>query len=125
MPYKDPDKQRAAWRAYYRRNPALHHAIRKAKRQQMIDWFVNLKSAYSCVICGESDSACIEFHHRDGETKDFNVSDFVAPGYGKSRILEEISKCIALCANCHRKVHAGRIDTTTQLAPAGSPPEAN
>ena len=28
----------------------------------------------------------------------------------KESILKEIQKCVCLCANCHRKVHASKIE---------------
>lgn len=34
----------------------------------------------------------------------------VMGGYGLARIKEEIVKCDVLCANCHRKLHAGVFD---------------
>jgi hypothetical protein len=46
-----------------------------------------------------------DFHHKDASTKSFGVQD----GNTRSwpRIAAELAKCVMLCANCHREVHAG------------------
>lgn len=90
-------------REWYHKNKA--HAIAKVKeRQQDIkDWFVDLKSQLKCNRCPEDFIYCLEFHHTDPEEKEFSVSQM--RGYSKEKILEEISKCEVLCANCHRKEH--------------------
>ena len=48
----------------------------------------------------------LEFHHLDSTHKDFGIS---SKGYTRSwtKISEELDKCLLLCANCHREVHAG------------------
>lgn len=59
-----------------------------------------------CLRCGYS--KCIdamEFHHRDPNQKDFNLS--VRGLYRRFDLVqEELKKCDLLCANCHREVHA-------------------
>ena len=57
-----------------------------------------------CCHCGGVfHSSCYDFHHTDPAQKD------VDPGAlfrcKKERLYEELSKCILLCANCHRKYH--------------------
>ncbi len=65
------------------------------------------KKGCICLICGESEPCCLDFHHlRD---KKVNVSQMGGQGFSEKLILEEISKCIVLCANCHRKIHGGII----------------
>lgn len=56
-----------------------------------------------CVSCGETDVACLDFHHRDPETKEGHIGEFRK--FGMKRLLTEIAKCDVLCANCHRKHH--------------------
>ena len=47
----------------------------------------------------------LDFHHL-GDTKEFSVSQRLFTK--KSKIAAEINKCVVLCANCHRRFHAGR-----------------
>jgi hypothetical protein len=50
--------------------------------------------------------ALFDFHHRDASTKDFAVSQDGIPR-SWPRVVAELAKCVMLCANCHREVHAG------------------
>lgn len=76
----------------------------KERREEIRSWFKEYKRGLSCEICGENDPRALEFHHveplRDAEAN--RVCDYVCQGYSKKRILEEIDKCLVLCANCHR-----------------------
>lgn len=46
-------------------------------------------------------------HHVDGSTKDFSIGRAVSDRYSVKRVADELEKCVCLCENCHRKVHAG------------------
>jgi len=50
--------------------------------------------------------AAFEFHHLDAGAKDFAISSDGIPRPWK-KISAELAKCVMLCANCHREVHAG------------------
>jgi hypothetical protein len=43
------------------------------------------------------------WHHRDAESKDFNIAAFGTRT--AERILSELAKCDLLCSSCHRKRH--------------------
>lgn len=65
-----------------------------------------------CIICGYN--KCIEaldLHHIDKTQKKFGIA-----GQGLTRswesVKKEADKCILICANCHRELHAGK----TQLS---------
>ncbi len=60
-----------------------------------------------CAICGyKRYSGALDFHHLDLTKKDFGLS---TKGLTRSweKIKEEIDKCVLICANCHRELHAG------------------
>lgn len=60
-----------------------------------------------CSVCGYSKClAALEFHHKDKATKKLNISD---KGAGWRARANEAKKCVLLCANCHRELHAGII----------------
>lgn len=91
-------------RCYRDRRPYLIAAVRtrhKKIRQMAIDY-----KGGRCQICGYN--RCIEaleFHHINSSGKDFGISE---KGYtrGWIKVKEELEKCILVCANCHRELHA-------------------
>lgn len=63
------------------------------------------KRLCGCRFCGEKEPCALDLHHLDGEQKDLSVSRLY--GGSRSRLKAEVRKCVVLCANCHRKHHAG------------------
>ena len=80
----------------------------KDRRQRNRDMIQEIKSQSGCQKCNENDPACLDFHHLDPEEKEYVISEMT--GWGRQTILNEIAKCIVVCANCHRKIHAGKIE---------------
>ena len=77
------------------------HARRKKVKQMAIEY-----KGGKCEICGYDRCVDVfEFHHKDLSKKDFGISE---KGYTRSwkRVMEELDKCIMVCANCHRELHA-------------------
>ena len=61
----------------------------------------------ACAGCGLREPVdALEFHHLDPKTKDFGISTEGIPRRWDT-IEAELKKCVLLCANCHREVHAG------------------
>lgn len=98
--------RRAYRRKHRKEKPEIHLAQQLRRQQRVKEWFYTLKTP--CIVCGESEPVCIDFHHPNPNEKDFTI------GKHRSRSREtlkhEIDKCVCLCANCHRKVHAGLIN---------------
>lgn len=62
-----------------------------------------------CVICGYNRYVgALEFHHSEPEHKDFGLSSR-GMTWALSKMIEEAKKCILVCANCHREIHAGLV----------------
>jgi hypothetical protein len=75
-----------------------------------------IKQKFGCWFCNESEAACMDFHHVDPRNKEKEIARMIT--YRWESIVSELSKCIVVCANCHRKIHAGILD-----APQSSPLE--
>jgi hypothetical protein len=61
-----------------------------------------------CAICEYSrTTTAFDFHHLDPSGKDFNISATRANPTSWAKLVEELRKCVMLCANCHREVHSG------------------
>lgn len=66
-----------------------------------------LKEIYrgKCIKCGyDKCLSALDFHHRDPNLKDFGISD---DNMRLKEAVEEVKKCILICSNCHRELHAG------------------
>lgn len=60
-----------------------------------------------CLLCGEADPVVLDFHHRGNVKKDDHVMRMAGRRISIARVKAELEKCVVLCANCHRRVHAG------------------
>jgi 5-methylcytosine-specific restriction endonuclease McrA len=94
-------------RTYQERRKYLLKAVQR--RREKIRLMAVSHKGGCCQICGYK--RCIEaleFHHLDPTQKDFGISH---KGYTRrwETVKEEVEKCILLCANCHREVHAGKL----------------
>ena len=70
-----------------------------------------------CLICKyDKCISALEFHHLDPNEKDFGLSQNLSKAW--SKIVEEIDKCVLICANCHREVHEGIIDIVAYTSPS-------
>jgi hypothetical protein len=63
------------------------------------------KSNVGCFVCEEKDPCALDFHHPN--EKKAEVSTLVKRK-NKQRLCEEIARCVVICSNCHRKLHAGK-----------------
>jgi hypothetical protein len=81
---------------------------RKDYRTRGREWLVEYKAARSCELCGESTPECLDFHHRDPTLKEASISSVIGR-WSLQRLQSEVAKCVLVCANCHRKIHSGRI----------------
>jgi hypothetical protein len=93
------------------RTTAAYKAIaaEKARKRKKVrrDWLFDLKSKLACSRCGYKEHpAALQFHHTDDESKVAGVT-FLTRSTTASfeTIMDEIAKCVVLCANCHAIHH--------------------
>lgn len=92
-------------RVYADRKEYLIAAVAK-RRRTLKQKAVEYKGG-RCVCCGyDNHVGVLDFHHLDPSTKSFGIG---AKGYTRSweRIVQELDKCILVCANCHREIELG------------------
>ena len=77
--------------------------ILKATRRDLIE---TTKAEQGCLRCKIRDPRVLEFHHLDTTQKEFSIADYYYSQYGVERLEQEIAKCVVICANCHRILHA-------------------
>ena len=82
-------------------------ALKRANKNytQIKREILSAAKANGCIYCGETELVCLDFHHHDPKQKEFRLAEYHRKGI--KRILNEIAKCDVVCANCHRKLHAG------------------
>lgn len=88
--YKDKSRQKKAVKEY---------------RQRKWNKVREIKTSRGCALCGYNlHPDALQFHHRGD--KDDTISNLLAAHKGMDKIMEEIDKCVVLCANCHAVIHA-------------------
>jgi len=101
-------------KAYYQKNKEKYKQKAKAwtanNRNYHRKLTVRYKLLVGCNLCGykKCDKA-LEFHHKGQAGKSFNISTVLFNGVSTAKLKNEIRKCIVVCANCHREIHAGEV----------------
>jgi hypothetical protein len=89
---------------YYRKHKA-DYVARANRHLKKIQQMLRAAKEKPCADCGRQYPFYVmEFDHREGETKLFNIS--ALNGYRRTsmrNLLAEIAKCDLVCANCHRE----------------------
>jgi transcription elongation factor Elf1 len=103
-----PDKRTYADRAEY-----IKQAVAKRRKKVRV-MLVEYKGG-KCILCGyHKIIGALELHHIDSSKKDFGLS---AHGLTKAwvKVKKEADKCILVCANCHREIHAGVVQLPREI----------
>lgn len=76
---------------------------RKKCKQKIIDGYGG-----KCMCCGYNTcNNALELHHVNPETKEVGFSKFMSHPQAFEKILLEVKKCVLVCSNCHKEIHAG------------------
>lgn len=87
---------------YFQANKEKRRRQAKEKRQELREWYSQLK-AQPCADCGvEYPSYVMDWDHLPSKNKSGYVSDILMALSSKIKILEEIKNCELVCSNCHR-----------------------
>jgi hypothetical protein len=87
-------------RRFRQRHPDRYREQSRRGYEKKRAWLDELKAG-PCADCGGDFPPFVkDWHHRDPDSKSFNVSE--RWGRSKEILLAEIEKCDLLCANCHR-----------------------
>ena len=97
-----------SWNASRNKKKEHYSLVQQKRQQKVVEQYKIWKKQQKCVVCHESDESCLDLHHVVSHTKEVDVSDAVYKWSWK-RVLTEIEKCVIVCSNCHRKIHAGKI----------------
>jgi hypothetical protein len=94
-------KGRICWNCYY-----------KARSDRRMDQAYSLVGE-ACWRCGYTKGRIgrrlLDFHHVDRATKSFSLDARHVVNLSWDRVLSEMTKCVLLCANCHREVECGLV----------------
>ena len=101
---KNKAKLKSYRKSWYSRNKEQHKKNVRTRLESLKRKLLEIKGTLACP-CGESHIACLDFHHRDPNKKEFNIHQGCRWGYSLGRIRKELEKCDVICSNCHRKLH--------------------
>jgi hypothetical protein len=93
---------------HYNDNKEYYKERNQRQEKESLDFYEQYKEQLCCCFCKENEPCCLDFHHVNPNEKEYGVAQ-MARRYSVDAIKREIAKCIVVCANCHRKVHAGKI----------------
>ncbi len=113
--YKKHPEKKVAWKKWnkeHRRGKSyrVKDQSKLTVRREIITEFYRQAKTVPCADCGTKyDPWVMQFDHRVGTEKCYNVSYMAAKGMSIDKLKEEMIKCDVVCANCHCKRTHDRI----------------
>lgn len=90
-------------------SPDCKNCYRARRNEKFRQRLQGIIGEITCVNCGYSKCfGAIEFHHIDPESKSKCVKTMT--NRPEEELKEELAKCVMVCANCHREIHARMLD---------------
>lgn len=109
LSYKCKSCQRKYSKEHYRLNTEYYKNKKDQRRKQKIPLLKKIIEEYKskpCSDCGKVFPSCaMDFHHIIIKEDNLWVSWLVQSCCSEEKLLEEIKKCVVLCACCHRIRH--------------------
>jgi hypothetical protein len=103
-------RSRVPKRVYERKTHQAVNAETLKKRSELKRKMVELLGG-KCFHCGYAGSYnALDFHHisdKEGRISDMILRASRGNGRQTELLMAEIRKCVVLCSNCHRELHAG------------------
>lgn len=104
-------KAKGHWE-HKKNQPNTYHSQTKRALTRKLKYIEMLGGG--CSVCGYNKNiAALDFHHLDVNKKNFNIDGRKISNTKEEFLLEELSKCVLLCANCHREEHYREMDLNT------------
>ena len=98
---KTPEENRAYQRAHYHANKEKWREKRLRWEKKMRALVLEAKDRF-CTDCSERWPAIVmQYDHRPGTDKKFNIGDLRSLKLGLKAVVAEIAKCDVLCPTCH------------------------
>jgi hypothetical protein len=108
VPYKDPEVRKQKLKEYSRKHYETNREAVKARtagaRRGFRKVWDDFKRKQVCIKCGFAHPAAIDFHHVQYHPDNQKLYKLLQNRSFKAA-LEEVKKCVPLCANCHRIHH--------------------
>ena len=83
------------------KNQLQANTARYIKRNQ--EYVLEYLKENPCIDCGETDPIVLDFDHVNRKEKYRSIALMIRRATALNKIIEEISKCVVRCANCHRR----------------------
>lgn len=104
MPRIDKAKRNEYQRSWYAKNSEAVKEKVKANKHKYRNQWREFKATLSCINCGFNHPAALDFHHVIRSPDNRKVNELLRQDAYRAA-MEEIKKCVVLCANCHRVHH--------------------
>jgi hypothetical protein len=105
MSYRNKEDLKAYLRKHYLENKPKYQKSKQRARRRNKAYIDKFKRSHGCQLCSESEVCALDCHHISD--KDATLNQAITDRWSIERINAELKKCIVLCSNCHRKLHAG------------------